>query len=146
MSSSGDADGRGRLSWHFNGRPSKLSHAPNEPGDEQQGGWPREKLISMNDCFVAAVERAHSTVVASTALQRKQACGQLPAMAIGWTQHRNDKARSRLSPVIEHRGGNQRAVLLVPLQHYNRTAIAERHAPPRRRRIEPGVEALLFDQ
>src|SRR5262245_55001405 len=32
--------------------------APPEPGDEVQGGWTREQLLRMDDCFIVAVEAA----------------------------------------------------------------------------------------
>ena len=37
---------------------SVLASAACAPGDEQQGGWPRERLVAMNERFVARVERA----------------------------------------------------------------------------------------
>jgi hypothetical protein len=48
---------RGRPALHQNGR-SLLVRAPSKPGDELQGGWTREQLLRMDDCFVAAVEVA----------------------------------------------------------------------------------------
>jgi hypothetical protein len=35
-----------------------LVRAPSKPGDELQGGWTREQLLRMDDCFVVAVEAA----------------------------------------------------------------------------------------
>jgi hypothetical protein len=46
---------RGRPALHQNGG-SLLVRAPCEPGDEQQGGWPREQRMDAD--FVAAVARA----------------------------------------------------------------------------------------
>jgi hypothetical protein len=37
---------------------SKIKNAPQEPGDEQQGNWPRDQLVRMDARFVHAVERA----------------------------------------------------------------------------------------
>ena len=48
---------RGRPALHQNGG-SLLVRAPSKPGDELQGGWTREQLLRMDDCFVVAVERA----------------------------------------------------------------------------------------
>ena len=42
---------------YTNGR-SLLVRAPCNPGDELQGGWTREQLLRMDDCFVVAVEAA----------------------------------------------------------------------------------------
>jgi hypothetical protein len=40
------------------GRPRKPIHREQEPGDEQVGGWPRDRLVSMDEKFCRAVERA----------------------------------------------------------------------------------------
>jgi hypothetical protein len=48
---------RGRPALHQNGG-SLLVRAPSKPGDEQNGGWTREQLLRMDDCFVVAVEAA----------------------------------------------------------------------------------------
>ena len=32
--------------------------APNQPGDEQEGAWPRARLVAMNRHFCESVERA----------------------------------------------------------------------------------------
>jgi hypothetical protein len=37
---------------------SKIKNAPQEPGDEQVGEWPRDRLVRMDARFVDAVERA----------------------------------------------------------------------------------------
>jgi hypothetical protein len=37
---------------------SQLATAPCEPGDEQEGTWPRDQLVRMDARFVRAVERA----------------------------------------------------------------------------------------
>jgi hypothetical protein len=37
---------------------SILATEPNEPGDEQEGIWPRDQLVRMDARFVHAVERA----------------------------------------------------------------------------------------
>jgi len=48
---------RGRPALHQNGG-SLLVRAPSKPGDELQGGWTREQLLRMDDCFIVAVEAA----------------------------------------------------------------------------------------
>jgi len=48
----------GQSSRYLNGGQNALMRAPNKPGDELQGGWTREQLLRMDDCFVAAVEVA----------------------------------------------------------------------------------------
>ena len=40
---------------------SKIASGPPEPGDGQEGGWPRERLIAMDSDFVERVERAFET-------------------------------------------------------------------------------------
>jgi len=47
---------RGRPALHQNGG-SLLVRAPSKPGDELQGGWTREQLLRMDDCFVVAVRQ-----------------------------------------------------------------------------------------
>ena len=37
---------------------SRLACSPNEPGDELEGGWPRERLLAMDPDFVAQMELA----------------------------------------------------------------------------------------
>ena len=54
---SDDQRRRGRPALHQNGG-SLLVRAPSKPGDELQGGWTREQLLRMDDCFVVAVEAA----------------------------------------------------------------------------------------
>ena len=49
---------RGRPSRYLNGGANALTRAPNKPGDEVQGGWTREQLLRMDDCFIVAVEAA----------------------------------------------------------------------------------------
>jgi hypothetical protein len=49
---------RGQSSRYLNGGTNALMRAPNKPGDEVQGGWTREQLLRMDDCFVVAVEAA----------------------------------------------------------------------------------------
>src|SRR6516165_10614900 len=49
---------RGQASRYLNGGENALMRGPFKPGDELQGGWTREQLISMNDRFVVAVETA----------------------------------------------------------------------------------------
>jgi len=52
-------ENRGQKSRHLNGGASLLeSRAPIESDDRQHGCWSREQLETMNDRFVAAVERA----------------------------------------------------------------------------------------
>jgi len=54
---SNDKRRRGRPALHQNGG-SLLMRGPSKPGDELQGGWTREQLLRMDDCFVVAVEAA----------------------------------------------------------------------------------------
>ena len=49
---------RGQLSWHLNGGGSVLVRTEPQPGDEQEGGWSRARLLRMDADFVAAMERA----------------------------------------------------------------------------------------
>jgi hypothetical protein len=49
---------RGQPSRYLNGGANALTRAPNKPGDEVHGGWTREQLLRMDDCFVVAVEAA----------------------------------------------------------------------------------------
>jgi hypothetical protein len=51
---------------YTNGR-SLLARAPSKPGDELQGGWTREQLLRMDDCFVVAVEAAFRSGLESPA-------------------------------------------------------------------------------
>jgi hypothetical protein len=44
---------RGRKPAYMNGKTT-----PPQPGDEQCGEWPRERLITMNEKFRAAMEHA----------------------------------------------------------------------------------------
>jgi hypothetical protein len=37
---------------------AKLKNAPQEPGDEQVGEWPRDRLVRMDKKFCRTVERA----------------------------------------------------------------------------------------
>jgi hypothetical protein len=39
-------------------RPELRAQRPCEPGDEQQGEWPREQLLKMNQDFCERVSRA----------------------------------------------------------------------------------------
>ena len=48
---------RGRPALHQNGG-SLLVRAPSKPGDELQGGWTREQLLRIDECFIVAVEAA----------------------------------------------------------------------------------------
>jgi hypothetical protein len=57
---------RGRPALHQNGG-SLLVRAPSKPGDELQGGWTREQLLRMDDCFVVAVEAAFRSGLESPA-------------------------------------------------------------------------------
>jgi hypothetical protein len=44
---------------------TKAPRAPLQPGDEQAGEWPRERLIAMDAAFVERVERAFLSTAAS---------------------------------------------------------------------------------
>jgi hypothetical protein len=57
---------RGRRPLYQNGG-SLLARAPNKPGDELQGGWTREQLLRMDDCFVVGVEAAFRSGLESPA-------------------------------------------------------------------------------
>jgi len=46
---------RGRRSTYLNGKSTPLQ------ADEREGEWPRERLIRMNERFVARLERAIAT-------------------------------------------------------------------------------------
>jgi hypothetical protein len=48
---------RGRPALHQNGG-SLLVRAQSKLGDELQGGWTREQILRMDDCFIVAVEAA----------------------------------------------------------------------------------------
>jgi len=63
---SDDKRRRGRPALYMNGQ-SVLVQRPNEPGDELQGGWTREQLLRMDDCFVVAVEAAFRSGLESPA-------------------------------------------------------------------------------
>jgi hypothetical protein len=68
MSSSTSSGKRvGQPSRYLNGGASLLARAPNKPGDELQGGWTREQLLRMDDCFVVAVEAAFRSGLESPA-------------------------------------------------------------------------------
>jgi hypothetical protein len=58
---------RGQASRYLNGGTNALMRAPNKPGDELQGGWTREQLLRMDDCFVVAVEAAFRSGLESPA-------------------------------------------------------------------------------
>ena len=55
------------LPSHYKIGLSSLARGPCEPGDELQGGWPREQLLRMDDCFVVAVEAAFRSGLESPA-------------------------------------------------------------------------------
>ena len=67
---------------YTNGR-SLLARAPSKPGDELQGGWTREQLLHMDDCFVVAVEAAFRSGLESpasaSAVERPRAEDSAPA-------------------------------------------------------------------
>jgi hypothetical protein len=43
---------------------------PQQPGDQQEGGWPRERLLAMDQKFTRAVERAFES-----GSERRQSAG-----------------------------------------------------------------------
>ena len=58
MSRSASGKRIGQSSRYLNGGTNALMRAPSKSSDELQGGWTREQLLRMDDCFVVAVEAA----------------------------------------------------------------------------------------
>jgi hypothetical protein len=79
---SDDRRRRGRPALHQNGG-SLLVRAPSKPGDEVQGGWTREQLLRMDDCFIVAVEAAFrlglESPASASAVERPAAGDSAPA-------------------------------------------------------------------
>ena len=73
----------GRPSRYLNGGSNALVRAPSKPGDELQGGWTREQLLRMDDCFVVAVEAAFrlglESPASASAVERPGAGDSAPA-------------------------------------------------------------------